>query len=130
MKKVIIISLVFAAVLGAGTWEIAYSTRLFTQLEDGLILVKQSIYASGEDIANAETLFAMDRVSEKWKKGREVVFCLGNHNAFRALDEKIISLEVMVKINHADDAKVMTETALNLVRAVMNDTHPVMSNLF
>lgn len=130
MKKMIIISIIFAMVLGAAIWEVVYSTTLFTQLEDGLLRVKENIYLSDDNIANAETLSAMDEVAEKWKKGREIVFCIGNHNTLRALDEKITSLEIMIKINHADDAKVTAETALNFVRAVLNDTHPVPSNLF
>lgn len=130
MKKTVIISVIFAVILGISILEMVYSTSFYRQLEEGLLELKQSIYLNDEDISVAETLSVMDSVAEKWKKGREIVFCFGNHNTLRALDEKIVSLEAMVKINYADDAKVMAETALNLVRAVLNDTHPVPSNLF
>lgn len=130
MKKVVIISIIFALTIGVSIWEIVYSTRLFKDLEYRLEKLEESVYASGEEINNADTLALMDKVLDRWEKSREIMFCLNNHNVLRALDEKIHSLKIMIKINFVDDAKVMLESALLLVRAVYNDTHPVITNLF
>lgn len=65
-----------------------------------------------------------------WEKNKEILFCFGNHNVLRMVDEKLESLKAMVQINYTDDAKVLVAVSLSLVEAIQNDTVPNATNLF
>lgn len=129
MKKLIIISIVFALVIGAGVFETLYTSAVYNDIYDGLTKVEQSI-EKHEDAYNAETVKLIDETVDIWEKNKEIFFCLGNHNVLRAVDEKLSSLKAMININYTDDAKVAIEVALGLIEAIRNDAVPNLTNLF
>lgn len=129
MKKLIIISIVFALVIGAGVFETLYTSAVYNDIYDGLTKVEQSI-EKHEDAYNAETVKLIDETVDIWEKNKEILFCLGNHNVLRAVDEKLSSLKAMININYTDDAKVAIEVALGLIEAIRNDAVPNLTNLF
>ncbi|MBR2970543.1 MAG: DUF4363 family protein [Clostridia bacterium] len=128
MKKVIVISIIFAVILGAGIAEVLYTTRVYSDIYDGLIAVQNSIDRH-EDVYNDETVTLMHETADIWERNKEVLFCLGNHNILRNVDEKLSSLKAMIDINYTDDAKVMVQTALGLIEAIQNDSVPNLTNL-
>ncbi|MBR2967350.1 MAG: DUF4363 family protein [Clostridia bacterium] len=129
MKKLIIISIVFALVIGAGVFETLYTFDVYSDIYDGLTKVQQSI-DKHEDVYNEETVKLIDDTVDIWEKNKEILFCLGNHNVLRTVDEKLSSLKVMININYTDDAKVMIEVTLGLIDAIRNDAVPNPTNLF
>lgn len=129
MKKLIIISIIFTVVLGGAIAEIFYTTAVYDKLYDGLIEVRGSVERH-EDVYNEETVRLTDDAVKIWEDNKEWLFCLGNHNVLRTVDEKLVSLKAMVHINYTDDAKVMLEVSLNLVDAIRNDTVPNLTNMF
>lgn len=129
MKKLIIASVIFAAMLSLAIWESAYSTKLYNDLYDGLEAVELSMELHEDNIANPDTAGKMEAVLTRWQNAKEVLFCLGNHNTLRAVDEKLVSLNRMVEINYADDAAVIIEVTKSLLRALDNDTQPVLTNI-
>lgn len=129
MKKLIIISIIFALMLGGAIWEIFYTTNVYSDVYDGLIAVQKSM-DEHEDVYNEETLRLTDEVIGIWEKNKEILFCFGNHNVLRMIDEKLESLKAMVNINYTDDAKIMVAVSIGLIEAVQNDTVPNATNLF
>jgi hypothetical protein len=130
MKKIIIISVIFFLVVTAATTETVYSTSLFRSIASDLEKIESSIYRNDENINNPETVELFESMDKKWQKAREILFCIGNHNVYRNLDEKLVSLGAMIEINYADDAKVMVSVIKNLVDGLSNETMPVWSNFF
>lgn len=129
MKKLIIISIVFALAIGMGVFETLYTFDVYSDIYDGLTKVQQSI-DKHEDVYNDETVKLIDDTVDIWEKNKEILFCLGNHNVLRTVDEKLSSLKAMININYTDDAKVMVEVTLGLIDAIRNDTVPNPTNLF
>ncbi len=129
MKKLIVISVIVALLIGGSIWEIAYTTRVYTEIYDGLKLVEES-FERHEDVRNTESLWRMNEVYTTWENNKEVLFCLGNHNVLRAVDEKIVSLKAMVDTNYTDDAKIILQVTLSLVKAIQNDAVPNSTNMF
>ena len=129
MKKLIIISIVFFLMIGGGIWEIFYTTGVYTDIYDGLIKVQESMDRH-EDVYNEETVALTEQAVGIWEKNKEILFCFGNHNVLRMVDEKLESLKAMVQINYTDDAKVLVAVSLSLVEAIQNDTVPNATNLF
>ncbi len=129
MKKLIIVSVIFALMIGGAVWEILYTSSVYEQIYRGLSAVEESI-DKHEDVLNEETVALTDEAVEIWEKNKNTLFCLGNHNVLRTVDEKLVSLKAMVHINYTDDAKVMLQVALELVDAIRNDAVPDITNLF
>lgn len=129
MKKLIVISVIFAILIGGAIWEILYTTSTYSRLYDGLLLVEESLYDS-EDVKTERSLTLMNDVFDIWTKNKEALFCLGNHNILRAIDEKIVSLKAMVDTNYSDDARIMVKVTIALVKAVQNDAVPNPTNMF
>lgn len=129
MKKLIVISIIFALTLGGSIAEIFYTTHVYSDIYDGLIKVQESIDRH-EDVYNEETVSLTEEAVGIWNKNKEWLFCLGNHNVLRTVDEKLQSLKAMVNINYTDDAKVMLQVSLSLIKAIQNDTVPNITNLF
>jgi len=130
MKKIIIISLIFSALLGVAIFEMLYTTRLYTDIHEGLIKVSDSIEKNEDNLNNPETMQLMKNVMDRWNRGKEILFSFGNTTLLRSVDERLITLDVMIKINHPDDAPIAAATAKALIKAIINDTHPVPTNLF
>jgi len=130
MKRIIIVIIIFSTLLGVAAFESVYSTRLYTDVHQGLTKVSDSIDRHRENLDNPETLELMEKVMHRWNKGREIMFMFGNTTLLRSIDERLITLDTMIKINHKDDAPVAVATAKLLIKAVLNDTHPVITNLF
>lgn len=129
MKKLIVISIIFIVMIVGALWEIFYTTSVYGKIYDGLIEVQDSMDRH-EDVYNEETVSLTRDTVEIWEKNKEILFCLGNHNVLRTVDEKLESLKAMVNINYTDDAKVMICVSLSLIEAIQNDNVPNLTNLF
>lgn len=129
MKKVIVIGIIFSITIACSIGEVLYTTSVYEEIYDGLISVRQSMDGK-EDVKNDETTELVSKVTKVWKDNKEILFCLGNHNVLRNVDEKLVSLQAMTDINYTDDAKVALEIAINLIEAIQNDAVPNLTNLF
>lgn len=129
MKKLIAIAVIFALMIGGAIWEIEFTTRTYSDIYDGLLRLEDS-FARHEDVKNEESVAIMNDVYSTWQESKEALFCLGNHNVLRMVDEKIVSLKSMVDTNYTDDARIILQVALSLVKAVQNDSVPNPTNMF
>ena len=130
MKKVIVILVVFALMLGAMIGEIVYVNKFYNGLQSDLEAVAVSIDANEEHVDNAETVAMCDRLVKKWEKGKRTLLMLQNHNTVRNLDDKIVSLQKVVKSDNYNDAVIFVHSAINYIDDVLLDSIPYLSNIF
>ena len=55
---------------------------------------------------------------------------LQNHNTLRNLDDKIVSLQKVVKSDNYNDAVIFVHSAINYIDDVLLDSIPYLSNIF
>lgn len=130
MKKVICISVILALTIGAGIAEIVLSSNMFKELNADLIALSESIEANEENVANDETIGKASAVLNKWNKGKNFALMLTNHTIMRGLDEKLVSLLSWVESGGYDDAKALCEVSIALTEDLIDETYPILSNLF
>lgn len=129
MKKLIIVLSIFVIMIGASVFEIIFTSNFFTNVHMRMHTVSESMDANRDNLANEDTVNKMEQVIEYWEKGKEVVLILGNHNVIRSVDEKLISLKNLIRLNEESDAKVMLEVAMNYIHDLIKDNYPSITNL-
>ncbi|MDE5592885.1 MAG: DUF4363 family protein [Clostridiales bacterium] len=130
MKKVVVILVVFALMVGAMIGEIVYVNKFYNGLQADLEVVAASIEANEEHVDNAQTVDMCDKLVKKWEKGKRTLLMLQNHNTVRNLDDKIISLQKVVKSDNYNDAVIFVHSAINYIDDVLLDSIPYLSNIF
>ena len=100
MKKLICVIFMLAVIIGLGAAETVYSSRLYRDLNARLIDV------------------------------REVVLMLTNHSTVRSLDDKFVSLKAWIECEGYEDAAALCDVSIALTEDMMDETYPVLGNLF
>ncbi|MDE7463915.1 MAG: DUF4363 family protein, partial [Clostridiales bacterium] len=113
MKKLIVILVVFVALVGCIVGEMIYENKLYNGLQSDLEIISESIEAHKDKVDNSETVELCEKLTKKWEGGKRVLLILQNHNTVRALDDKIVSLEYVVKSDNYNDAVIFVNSAIN-----------------
>ena len=121
---------VFALMLGAMIGEIVYVNKFYNGLQADLEVVAASIEANEEHVDNTQTVEMCDKLVKKWEKGKRTLLMLQNHNTVRNLDDKIISLQKVVKSDNYNDAVIFVHSAITYIDDVLLDSIPYLSNIF
>ncbi|MCM1367223.1 MAG: DUF4363 family protein [Roseburia sp.] len=129
MKKVIIILVVFAVLVGGMIGEIVFVNSFYNGLQTELEAVAESIELNEDNLDNPQTVEMCDDLLKKWEKGKNVLLMLQNHNTVRNLDEKIVSLAAVVKSDNYNDAVIFVRSAINYIDDVLLDSIPYLSNI-
>ena len=58
-----------------------------------------------------------------------MLLILQNHNTVRGLDDKIVSLEYVVKSDNYNDAVIFVNSAINYIDDILLDGIPFLSNI-
>ncbi|GEM_PF-1050855 len=130
MKKFISIIIILAIMLGSGIAEITLSSRLFKELNAQLCEVNVSLKANEQNPANPDTIAKMDSIMEKWEKSKELALMFSNHSIMRSLDEKLVSLKSWIECGGYEDARALCEVSIELTEDLIDETYPVITNLF
>ncbi len=130
MKKLITIIVVFAITLGAMIGELVYVNNFYNGLQADLEEIAENIDMNSEHVENAQTIELCDALLNKWEKGRGILLSLQNHNTVRGLDDKLISLNAVVKSDNYNDAVIFVRSAINYIDDVLLDSMPYASNIF
>ena len=130
MKKVVVILIVFALMLGAMIGEIVYVNKFYNGLQRDLEVVAQSIEKNEEHVDNAQTVALCDKLVKKWEKGKHLLLTMQNHNTVRNLDDKIVTLKYVVQSDNYNDAVILVNSAINYIDDVLLDSIPYLSNIF
>ncbi len=129
MKKLIVILVVFAVLVGGIIGEMIYENKLYNGLQSDLEKIAVSIERNEEHVDNPETVELCEKLVKKWEKGKRIVLMLQNHNTVRMLDDKIVSLESVVKSDNYNDAVIFVSSAINFIDDVLLDGMPYLSNI-
>ncbi|MCX4312416.1 MAG: DUF4363 family protein [Clostridia bacterium] len=129
MKKVIVISIVFALMLGAMIGEIVYVNQFYNGIQHDLEIIAESIDANEEHVDNQDTVALCAALEEKWEKGKKIMLMLQNHNTVRNLDGQIMSLGAVVRSDNYNDAVIFARSAINYIDDILLDSVPYLSNL-
>lgn len=130
MKKVIVILIAFALMIGAMVGEIVYVNKFYNGLQSDLEKIAVSIDDNEEHVDNPQTVALCNTVQKKWEKGKRALLMLQNHNTVRNLDDKIISLGAVVRSDNYNDAVIFVRSAINYIDDVLLDSIPYLSNIF
>ena len=130
MKKVVVILIVFALMLGAMIGEIVYINKFYNGLQRDLEVVAQSIEKNEQHVDNAQTVALCDKLVKKWEKGKRLLLTMQNHNTVRNLDDKIVTLKYVVQSDNYNDAVILVNSAINYIDDVLLDSIPYLSNIF
>ncbi len=129
MKKMIVILAVFGVMLAAMICEMVYVNNFYSGLQKDLEVVSESILQNEENTDNPETIELCENLTAKWEKNKSRLLILQNHNTVRNFDDKIISLEAVVKTNNFNDAVIFVSSAINYIDDVLLDSIPYLSNI-
>ncbi len=129
MKKVIVISIVFALMLGAMIGEIVYVNQFYNGIQHDLEIIAESIDANEEHVDNQDTVALCAALEEKWEKGKKIMLMLQNHNTVRNLGGQIMSLGAVVRSDNYNDAVIFARSAINYIDDILLDSVPYLSNL-
>lgn len=129
MKKVVVILIVFALMIGGMAGEIVFVNKFYNGLQSDLQRVAKSIELNEDNVNNAETVALCSALVKKWEKGKRTLLTIQNHNTVRNLDDKIVSLSYVVKSDNYNDAVIFVNSAINYIDDVLLDSMPYLSNL-
>ena len=130
MKKVVVILIVFALMVGAMIGEIVYVNKFYNGLQRDLEAIAKSIDLNEEHVDNGITVELCEKLVKKWEKGKRALLMLQNHNTVRNLDDKIVSLLAVTKSDNYNDAVIFVQSAINYIDDVLLDSIPYLSNIF
>ena len=130
MKKFICVIVLVAVTLGLGIAETVYSSQLYKDLNLRLIEINEDISSAAEngDFSNAAA--KTDDVIALWEKNKKLALMITNHSTIRSLDEKFISLRAWIACEGYEDAKALCEVSIALTEDMIDETYPVLGNLF
>lgn len=129
MKKVVVILIVFALMLGAMIGEIVYVNRFYNGVQSDLEIIAQSIDSNEQHVDNAQTVELCEKLASKWEKGKRTLLMLQNHNTVRNFDDKVVSLLAVVKSDNYNDAVIFVRSAINYIDDILLDSVPYLSNI-
>lgn len=129
MKKVIVILVVFALMIGAMIGEIVFVNKFYNGLQTELEAIAESIDNNEEHVDNPQTVELCENLVKKWESGKRALLTMQNHNTVRNLDDKIVSLAAVVKSDNYNDAVIFVRSAINYIDDVLLDSIPYLSNI-
>lgn len=129
MKKVIVILVVFALMVGAMIGEIVFVNKFYNGLQTELEAIAESIDNNEEHVDNPQTVELCENLVKKWESGKRALLTMQNHNTVRNLDDKIVSLAAVVNSDNYNDAVIFVRSAINYIDDVLLDSIPYLSNI-
>lgn len=129
MKKLVTILAVFAVMVIAMICEVVFVNDFYNGVQEDLTIIAESIENNENQIDNVDMVALCEKLMQKWEKGKDKLLMIQNHNTVRNFDEKLVSLEAVVKSNNYNDAVIFVRSAINFIDDVLLDSIPYMSNI-
>ena len=130
MKKLIIISFLMASLLAVSIFEIIKSTSVFTTMSNDLVILRESVQENEHAPDNEQTVALANELMNKWSEDKRFLLVFNNHSTVRLLDEKIVAMHSSVIHGKFNESMEYSATALSLCRDLIDETHPIIANLF
>lgn len=128
MKKLIVITVLLAAVLGAGIAESIFMTRYFSSLAEELTDISEMTADVEEDVTDEVVIARLDIVIEGWKKREAAFYLLNNNNVLNNLFDRIVQAKTYALGGQNVDARSSMDTAAFFAQSVARDIKPVPIN--
>lgn len=128
MKKLIVISILFALLLGFGIFEQIYVSNFFTDIHSQLMQVDERFIIDPEHIDNKETVDLIQSANDNWEKSKHLVMVVQHHGVVKYVDEKLVSLLSLAKMNQFYDANVTLQVLQSYIKDLRLDNGIDISN--
>ena len=119
-----------ACLIGLSIFEIIKSTTVFNSLADDLGVLRESVASNENAVDNEQTVALANDVISKWNEEKRFLLVFNNHTTVRSLDEKIVAMYSSVVEGRYNESMEYSATALSLCRDLIDETHPIFTNLF
>lgn len=129
MRKLIVILSVFAVLVVFMVLELVYTSRAYTEVQTVLSELNQSVWENKDEIDNPDTVAICARLNETWNSHKNFLYVVENHTLVRTLDDKISSLDAIIRSDNFNDAATYTSSALALVQEILLDDMPYGINI-
>ena len=130
MKKLIVISVLMAVMIAVSIFEIINSTSIFSSMAQDIETLRISVEQNENKVDNESTLKIAKSVENKWENNKRILLVFNNHATVRTLDEKIVAMLSSVENGKFNESMEYSATALSLCKDLVDETHPIISNLF
>ena len=130
MKRMIIVSILIVAVVGAGIVESIFSTKIFSEFESELIVLEQGVDENKSNISVSDNIVKVDAIISKWNGVKDIVIMFSNHAVVRSFEEKLYALQSSVKTGEFVNAKEYLMLSRALARDLIDETYLHIGNLF
>ena len=128
MKKLIVISVLLAAVISLGAFEAAYTHAWFTDLADELTEIGAQVAEVEKDVPSPAAVARIDAVAERWEERRTVNYLFHNNNVLNNLFDRIVQARAYAAGGQNVDASTCLDGAAIYARSVAADIRPVPLN--
>lgn len=129
MKRLILILSIFVIMIALSIGEIFFTTWLYNTAYEKLVVVETSMQQNADNLNNPETIAAIDDSVKFWQDFKGVGMIVSNHNTVKQTEEKLLSLQELIKLNEQSDAFVNIKLSLSFVHELINDNYPIISNI-
>ena len=130
MKKLIIISLALAVVLGLSVFELWYDTKTYLAVKNELLTFKQLCEENQEDLVVSEVLEAYEVANKTWHDRDEILMFSTNHNVVRNINEKFAYLEDFLHANVYPDVLSTVNGLIDTMEYMREEKYPLWGNIF
>ena len=130
MKKLIVISIIISCFIALSIFEIIRSTNVFSSLANDITILRESVSANENFVDNEQTISLSNKVMDRWNSEKRFLLVFNNHATVRSLDEKIVAMHSSVENGKFNESMEYSATALSLCNDLIDETHPIVANLF
>lgn len=130
MKKFICVIILLAVTLGLGVAETVYSSNLYKELNTRLVAINEDLVKANDSGDFTAAGKKTDEIIDLWEKNKKFSLMITNHSTIRVLDEKFVSLKAWIECEGYEDAKALCEVSIALTEDMIDETYPVLGNLF
>ena len=116
--------------IGLSIFEIVKSSSVFSSLATDLKILRQSVQENENAVDNEQTIQLADKIIEKWNGEKQFLLVFNNHSTVRSLDEKIVAMHSSVIEGRYNESMEYSATALSFCEDLIDETHPIVTNLF
>lgn len=126
MRKLITISILMLAVIGAGIYENYFISKFYNEVADRLELVVQQVHA--EEYTSAEQ--EIDSVISDWEEKKPIILLFNKHDSAHAVFTQILTAKVYISHEQKADAEASLETTVMRTREAAKELAFFYYNVF
>lgn len=129
MKRLVVIMILFAVMMGLAAGELVFTTKFYSAQYEKLEYLMQCFDEDPKNLNNEKSVAAYNDAVTHWEKNKRYVMMLGNHNTVKYVDEKYVSLSELIRLNQESDAYVALSSSMSYIEDLKKDNLPILPNL-